>query len=331
MPSELYLLHQSTLTKTVAGFQYPDFVLGNTLFPAQPIQGDTAEWDVLKPARKVGEFVADGAPSKAVALEAVGHRIAKCLKRFDSKRLSGDFLNNIRDLGARQKNARAALTREQQALDKRNAFAKEWALSRALTGTLTINQEDVKLSVDYELDGAHKPTASVSWATSTTDIPADLMAWKRLIEKDSGFTAGYAFANDKVLAYLLNNEATTGLLGESRLREQVAQSGVITNFMGLDWFFYNAGYLDGSGTFVPFIADDKVILTPKETDWCALQVGSTLIPSGNGAGNDLVEVSGRYSYAVVETDPPGVRLFVGDSWLPVIAIPGAVVYADVTP
>ena len=275
--------------------------------------------------------MAQGAPAKVVALEVVAHRMAKCLKRFDSKLLSGDFLNNLRNQGTRQKNARALLTREQESLSRRNAYAREYCVAKALSGTLTIAQADVKATMDYGIASEHKPTASVSWATSTTDIPADLVAWKRLVEEDSGYSAGYAFANDSVLQYLLKNENVKDMLGESALREQIAQSGAINAFMGLEWIFYNSGYRDAEGTFVPFIPNDTVILTPAMAGWCAMQVGSTMIPSGGGAGNDLAEVNGRYSYAVVETDPPGVKLFCGDCFLPVITIPGAVVYADVTP
>ena len=331
MPSELDLLHTTTLTATVTGFKYPEFVLQGRLFPAAEISTDTAEWDVLKPGQSVGEFVADGAPAKVVALEVVAHRMAKCLKRFDAKFLSGDFLNNLRNLGTRQKNARALLTREQDALSRRNAYAREYCVAKALSGTLAIAQADVKATLDYAIASEHKPTASASWATSSTNIPADLVAWKRLVEEDSGYAAGYAFANDSVLKYLLANEAVKDFLGESALREQVAQSGAINAFMGLEWIFYNAGYRDANGDFVPFIPDDKVILTPSAPGWCAMQVGTTLIPSGDGAGNDLAEVNGRYSYADVEKNPPGVKLFCGDCFLPIITIPGAVVYADVTP
>ena len=331
MPSELDLLHTATLTATVTGFKYPEFALQGRVFPAAEISGDTAEWDILKPGQSVGEFVAEGAPAKVVALEAVGHRMAKCLKRFDTKFLSGDFLNNLRNLGTRQKNARALLTREQDALSRRNAYAREYCVAKALSGTLTIAQADVKTAIDYGIASEHKPTAGASWATAATDIPTDIGAWKQLVEEDSGYAAGYAFANDSVLRYLMKNENVKDLLGESALREQVAQSGAINAFMGLEWIFYNAGYRDANGDFVPFIPDDTVILTPGVPGWCAMQVGTTLIPSGGGAGNDLVEATGRYSYAEVETNPPGVKLFCGDCFLPIITIPGAIVYADVTP
>jgi hypothetical protein len=331
MPSELDLLHTTTLTATVVGFKFPEFLLQGRLFPAAEISGDTAEWDILKPGQSVGEFVASGAPAKVVELEVVAHRMAKCLKRFDSKLLSGDFLNNLRDTGTRQKNARAMLTREQESLSRRNAYAREYCVAKALSGSLAIAQDDVKVTIDYGIAAEHKPTASVSWATSTTEIPEDVVAWKRLIEEDSGYAPGYAFANDSVLRYLLKNQNVKDLLGESALREQIAQSGAINAFMGLEWIFYNAGYRDAEGTFVPFIPDDTVILTPAVPGWCAMQVGSTMIPSGGGSGKELVEVSGRYSFVDLETNPPGVKLFCGDCFLPVITIPGAVVYADVTP
>ena len=61
------------------------------------------------------------------------------------------------------------------------------------------------------------------------DIPADLVSWKRLVEEDSGYAAGYAFANDSVLKYLLANETVKKFLGESALREPGSSASTITS------------------------------------------------------------------------------------------------------
>ena len=99
--------------------------------------------------------------------------------------------------------------------------------------------------------------------------------------------------------------------------------------MGLDWHVYSAGYIDPDGDFQRFIPDDKVIILPRESMFARLQLGSQMIPAGSA--NDLVKAYGTFSYAVVQTNPPGINLYVGKNFLPVLLIPDAVVYADVTP
>lgn len=128
--------------------------------------------------------------------------------------------------------------------------------------------------------------------------------------------------------YLMSNDDVSGFLGEGTLREQVAQSGHITRFMGLDWHVYGAGYLDGSGTFQKFIPDDRLFVVAKDAPFGAVLSGSQEIPAGFSSTR---RVSGKFSYSAVETNPPGVKLYVGENFLPVIYIPDAIVSADVTP
>ena len=154
--------------------------------------------------------------------------------------------------------------------------------------------------------------------------------WAELIEKDSGYAAADAYVNRNTMAYIIKNTAVQNLLGQGTVREQVAESGHISHFMGLDWHMYNAGYIDANGDFQRFIPDDKVVILPREDVFGRLQFGSQMIPAGNGS-NDLVKVFGAFSYAVVQTNPPGINLYVGKNFLPVLTVPDAVVYADVTP
>ena len=108
----------------------------------------------------------------------------------------------------------------------------------------------------------------------------------------------------------------------------MAQEGYITRFMGLNWHVYDAGYLDASDTFHSFIPDDTVIIVPGQKVYGRMQVGTQEVPTGF---SETVRVYGRFSYAVTQANPPGVNLYVGENFLPVVTLPGAVVCADVTP
>lgn len=332
MPSfgELDTLNYQVMTKTVGEFQHPNLVL-TARFPDEVIDGIQARWDVLKPSRQKAGFRVPNQAASKLDLMSVDTKSATCLLMNLEKALDEGALGWLREPGtAEQNNARALITREQADLEARIAYTVEWAVSQALSGSLTVTVGGVNRTIDYGVDATHKPTASASWATATTDIPDDVGAWAELIEKDSGYAAADAYVNRNTMAYIIKNTKVQNLLGQGTVREQVAESGYITHFMGLDWHVYNAGYIDANGDFQRFVPDDTVVILPRENVFGRLQLGSQMIPVGSGS-NDLVKVFGAFSYAVVQTNPPGVNLYVGKNFLPVLTLPDAVVYADVTP
>ncbi len=332
MPSfgELDVLNYQVMTKTVGEFQHPNLLL-TSRFPDEVIDGIRARWDVLKPSRQKAGFRVPNQAASKLDIMSIDTKSATCLLMNLEKALDEGALGWLREPGtAEQNNARAVITREQADLEARIAYTVEWAVSQALSGTLTCTIGGVSRSIDYEIDSSHKPTAASSWATSSTDIPDDVAAWAGLVEEDSGYAAADAYVNRNTMAYVIKNTKVQNLLGQGTVREQVAESGHITHFMGLDWHVYNGGYIDVNGDFQRFIPDDKVLILPRENVFGRLQLGSQMIPQVNGA-NDLVKVYGTFSYVVVQTNPPGVNLYVGKNFLPVLVLPDAVVYADVTP
>lgn len=332
MPSfgELDVLHYQVMTKTVGEFQHPNLVL-TARFPEEVIDGIQARWDILRPSRQKAGFRVPNQPASKLDLIAVGTRSATCLLMNLEKALDEATLGWLREPGtAEQQNARALLTREQADLEARIAYTVEWACAHALSGRLAVTLGGVERIIDYGMDPAHQPTASASWADPDTDIPSDVGAWAELVEKDSGYAAADAYVNRNTMTYIIKNKAVGNLLGQGAVREQVGETGHITHFMGLDWHVYNAGYIDDAGSFQRFIPDDKVVIVPRENIFGRLQLGSQMVPAGGGS-QDLVKVFGAFSYAVVQTNPPGVNLYVGKNFLPVVVVPDAIVYADVTP
>ena len=325
---ELEILHHKVLTATVSDFKF-DSLLGVKLFPLQQIDGITARWDIVSPSRQKGAFRIPGEPATRVELEKVSSRTATCILMLLEKALDEATLAWLRLAGEEDvASARARITAEEVELARRIQLAKEWTVWQALTGTLVIDQENLKLTVDYGLDESHTPTAEASWATTTTDIPTDVRDWKKLVAQDSGYVAGDAFVNEGVMAYMMKNENVKDVIGETSLKEQLAQEGYITRFMGLNWHVYDAGYLDASDTFHSFIPDDTVIIVPGQKVYGRMQVGTQEVPTGF---SETVRVYGRFAYAVTQANPPGVNLYVGENFLPVVTLPGAVVSADVTP
>jgi len=326
--STVEVLDYKVLTQTLSNFKHPE-LLGVSLFPRTTVEGNVAAWDVYAPSRVTGNFRAPGAPATKVDLVKVASRTATLAPVLLEKTLDDAALSWLRSGDAAAGDgARAKITREEADLDAVLEYTREYTAWKALSGTLSVNQGDVKFTVDYGLRATHKPTASASWATASTDVIGDIRAWKALIAADSGYAASDAYCNESVMDYLMGNDDVEAFLGEGSLREQVAESGYITRFMGLNWHVYDAGYVDGSGTFQKFVGDDKLFVVAAGAPFGAHLSGSQEIPAGFSATR---RVYGKFAYSAVESNPPGVRIFVGENFLPVIYIPDAIVAADVTP
>lgn len=322
------ILDHKVLTATLANFKHPE-LLGLGLLPSQVVDGNVASWDVYSPSRVTGNFRVAGAPATKVDLMKIASRTATLAPVLLEKALDDAALSWLRSAEAQSgDSARAKITREEADLDRVLEYTKEYAIWQALSGTLAVNQGDVKFTVDYGLDVAHKPTAAASWALAATDVIADIKAWKGVIAESCGYVATDAYCNESVMEYLMGNDDVVAFLGEGSMREQVAESGRIKRFMGLNWHVYDAGYLDSTGTFRKFIADDRLFLVAGGAPFGAILSGSQEIPAGF---SETRRVHGKFAYSAVDSNPPGVRLFVGENFLPVLYMPDAVVAADVTP
>jgi len=322
------VLDYKVLTATLANFKHPE-LLGLGLMPGQTIEGNVATWDIYSPSRVMGNFRVPGAPASRMDLVKVASRSATLAPVLLEKALDDSALSWLRSNEANSADgARAKITREESDLNRVLEYTKEYAIWQALCGSLSVNQGDVKFSVDYGIRATHKPTATGSWATASTDVIGDIKAWKALVSQDCGYNATDAYCNESVMEYLMGNDDVAAFLGEGTLREQVAESGYITRFMGLNWHVYDAGYLDAAGTFHKFIADDHLFIVANASPFGSILSGSQEIPAG---WSETRRVYGKFAYSAVDSNPPGVRLFVGENFLPVIYIPDAIVAADVTP
>jgi len=331
---ELSVLDHVSLTAAVEQFKYGNLTVLHDFFvsgsPPRTDGGDAFRYDVLKANRGVAKPKAPGAPTKRVALTAVGTKSGTCIHAGEHKMLSGDIVVRLREPGTRQVNAKAQLARELLSLDRRRARFRNLAVAQMLTGALAINEADVVASVDYGVSESHKPTAQTSWAGEDTDIFGDLDAWIDLIEKDSGYTPVHAWCNRTVMRFLMNSAQVKEFLGDGDYKAQIGKWGYIRELHGLTWHVYGAGYVPDGGSFTRFIADDKLILCPEpDGEWCDVIEGSTMIRPLDA--QDLVEVFGKHAYTILEADPAGYKLCDGDCFIPALFVPDAIVYADVTP
>jgi len=326
--SELTLLDYQVLSRVITKFPIPTyFKLISNLFPLNNIDGDSAKWDVVKNGRDLGKFKAPGAPAIPVANLGVSQTTSQFASIAYEKVLgASDLIWNRAPGTVDTPYLEQKIARETADLNRLIDMKMEYCAAQALTGTLTVNQSDVKFSVDFGIDGTHKVTASPLWSDlSTSDPLTDLDTWKQLIAADSGENATQLWMNSKTLwAYFLRHSAVRELLRAQYGRELVA--GLAPKEISeLEIVTYDAGYVE-SGTFTKYIPDGKVIMIAKTPDFGETQVGSDLIPDGD---NNLRKVIGKYAYSYISKNPAKQMLIAGANFLPVINKVENIVYATV--
>jgi hypothetical protein len=344
MPSwgELPILQDATLISTVEKFRNPDFVAQNEIFTTRvPLDGPVAEWDVLGWARKKAGFVSYDSPAQQVEVMPVDHQSARVAKVFLKKELDGNTLAWLREPGTEHgQAAEAKIARELEDLNRQVDYLVEYACWQALTGALTISQsaadspmQQVQFTVDYGLAASHAfaiTTADNDWDETEAPILTDgtdgLPAIQRLTREDAGLELARCFTNETVQSDLLNNTQVKGFFGE-RLKNELLERGYIRQMRGIAFRQYDFGYVDAAGTFHKFIADQRAIFLPAANEYFEMHEAPAMVPDGQGGLKRVP--GGKYAYAQVQYDPPGVTLFVGYNFLPVCRFPDAWVYANV--
>lgn len=294
------------------------------------VDGDIAKWDSITNIRQAdAKLKSRGAPSGSKDLANMEARAANMAYFNESFLATGDDLNNLRQIGsnARDNAGKGYLAYNLMQLKNMERRTKEKLLFSCLTGTLAYTLNDVAVTVDMGTNAANKPTAAVSWATVTTDIIGDIVAWKAIAEERSGRVLTTAWINDTVAAMLLANDDIKELIGTGSLTERIALTGQIGMIAGINFIQYDGAYYTGAAS-AKYVLDERVYFTPDPGDgWLTYQYGSVTIKEDG----DMKVVEGPGIWNETSGDPVGEKVLVKSCMLPVLVAPDAIIYADVTP
>ncbi len=317
---ELTILQHKVLTALVQKFPAPQFV-GASLFAEMPAASNLAEWDVIKRSRTMAEFVAPDSEAKIVSRMGIESMRATVASIKEKKQLSGSTMAWLRQPGTEHLPfAEQSIRAELEDLNIRLEYRKEWARWQALAGSLSVNQDDVKFSIDYDLDATHTPTAGTVWSNPAADILGDITDWKQVVAQDSGEVPSRAYCNSTVAEYLMKNTGVRDLMGD-QLRSDVLQSGYLTRLLGLEITVYDAGFINDSGTFTPFIGNDRFFLCAG-TDFARYLVAPSTDPKSGFR-------PGKFAKAWEAEDPATVWVLVEEHGLPVLTKVENILVADV--
>lgn len=195
----------------------------------------------------------------------------------------------------------------------------EWMRWQPLTGKLVIPATATKPSftIDYGVPANNKPTASVLWSnTATADPLKDLDDWI-LRFRGSGARAVKVIANKKVDTYLKQNEKIRDLLKNTHGKNIVTADSLATiidqNLNGLQYEVYDGGYIDETGTFLPFIPDNAVIIVGQGVTGSMMD----LVTSPNNYEDIFTGHPGKFALPkLIKGDPDQWQVINGATVLP---------------
>lgn len=333
--AELDILSRETRTAAVRAFKYPDLAMTNYYgrVPAKQTDGaDAFHYDIYPRNRSMAKASGHEAPTRAVAVQAIGAVAGKCISVREHKMLNGNRMLKMRQPGATDQDmlrVEEFVAGEQGDLARRDRMLKEFNLAQMFTGSCVVNVDGVALTINYRIPTANKAAVSASWALAATKIISDLKTMKRTAARETGYDLSEAWCSSVVMDWMLQNTQVQTFLAQGSDRGvQLGEEGRILRLGGFNWHEYDHGYENDAGTFVPFVAEDRVILTPTpEPTWLTMFEGSSMVHDPAAERN--VEVFGEWSWIDLEKDPAGYKLLHGDVFIWGLLVPAAVWYPQV--
>lgn len=203
-------------------------------FPAVGAEngGNFVKYDVLAYNRSLAPMVAYGARAPKGAMPVRSQVAFEPPTYKESIAFEVEMLKSVRDVGKLTASQQAQVGRAIRQLRLNFDRRKDWLRAQWLTAgqlltsagvapkatsvagadTVYLDSRYSKTSTPQAIDlgftASHcDGVVAASWATATTNIKADLDAWKLLIAQDSGVDATHVITNSTVMAYI---EACTG-------------------------------------------------------------------------------------------------------------------------
>lgn len=231
---------------------------------------DHISWDILGPATGMTLAHTLGADPSLVAARVLKTKDTKPAHFKEAKRLGERDLLLTRGLGTEDRTRMAGrlVTMAIEDLSLRVDCRVEWSIWQALLGTLVLNENGVKRTIDYAIPGANKINVSDGtgeyWSHADGDPVADLMAALDLFDgTGAGRVRGYY--NRSVSKLMSANANVRDLVKQSAPVLQIGSTNVGNLVMdlvgGLEAMVqYDEGYVSDAGVFTKFIPDNKLIL-----------------------------------------------------------------------
>ncbi len=331
-----------SLTTAVNTMISPKRWLLDTIFGAPQIHPtETIDIEIILSNRKLAPFVTP------VEGAIVMTKLGRSMRSVDTARMAVKKPLSARELGANIYPAtniyvgsgdimdyqRRKIAQEQ--LDIRQSMERtvEWMAAQALSGVLTVNQENIQFEIDFLMPDDNRPElAGVDmWDDYTNSDPiADIEEWKRVVQLATGMTPTMAVAGYSVIDHLRNHTKVRNILDNRRMEmgmiAPTTKNDYFGRLAGVDIYQYNESYTDTNGNVQYLIGSDKFIIWAPNSDF---RLHYAAIHNINPSGGFELVAAPYFSKSWTENDPSVLWLYVESKPLPVVHRPESVIYATV--
>lgn len=227
---------------------------------------------------------------------------------------------------------------DQMALLRGARAQRERMRMQALTtGLINISSNGQALSYDYHVPADNKQTVTTSWATTTTDIIADIRKYQDQVEDATGVRPTRGLVSRKTFGYFLANEIIRKSIyvltnGVGTINEAKVKSFLMDE-LDLEIVIYTKRFLNEAKQSVKFVPDDTFVLFPSgdlgKTHFGTTPEESDLM-SGSSANVSITDL-GVAVTTIKHEDPVTVETKVTMICLPSFEAADHVVILDVIP
>lgn len=338
MTLSLPQLDWRTTTQAVEQIVRPPAMLQDLIFKRRnPNPADTVEIDLLVGGKRLAPFVTDMQGGVVVTGSSRKSRVVKTgrirIKHpLDAKKLIGErglgqsyYAGGVQDIQTAMLQKIAVENRE---LKNMIARRTEWMCAQALTGTLTVEQENIEFQVDFLIPAEHKITLAADdmWSATDGDPLNDVQTWADLLI-NKGYTPDVMICGTTAAKYLRNKVKADNWFDARRVTAGQfawqASANYMGNLEGIDVYRYGSQYEDAAGADQNFIAADKVYLVATQAKF-TVEFG--LILDLKAGASVVGEV---FAKQWEEEDPSVLWLLQESRPLPVPWEPEAIIEADV--
>ncbi len=347
------------LTREVIGGIPSDLIPPGFLASTESVTGNTAKYDKISTTRQAARIVQYGAPSLKRNLQGISEQPVRLLHSFEHQVHNAATLVNLRAEGDAAKQMKGQQTVARQVATFGSMFANlrmSAIYSMFAKGAIYVKADGSLLAtdagayaIDFGVPAGNKTTLSVdggsaildaNWDTAATDIGLQIQNLQVAARKFTGYAIKHAFYGSAIASYIRTNTiAIDAMAGSTRLSEEKFNSNEIPDgLFGLTWHPVSQAFFElADGTATDWFSSNQITFTPDPSpEWIDTIEGSYLIPmelnisrDASAALNSLQEMFGMFSYAELITDPPGIKHYSGDTFLPVLKVPNAIFISTV--
>jgi len=333
------LLHWRSLTEAVRNIQIPGKMLLEKVFKrTRKFTTNQIDVDIILGNKKLAPFVSPIEGGTVVT------KLGRSIKSVTAPRIRPKVQLNPADFNERAAGSSVYVSAEDRDKFKKEKIALEqlnlknqclrrihWMCAQALTGKITVNQENVAFEVDFKVPDANKPVlvsdenGAFKWDGADAQILKNIRAWKRL-GANAGHNLRLGISTPSVTDAMLANDEIKKLLDLRNANiGQITLDGMdyIGRISGVDIFEFSEEYIDETGVSHPMLPDGTFTMLDPDARF-DMNYGAV---QDIEAGGDVV--TDFFSKSWTEKDPSALWLLVETDPLPTVNEPGALVHATV--